>query len=177
MEMACSFIAFQLKVACARQEFSKTVHIWLKYYNEQHLLELRWWMTDEFWLNIAKQQEDKVTNQIKNNEPTTKKKARTKNRKIRNQTLKTKSWSKSSNHACYTNFSSVLFTKNRTMTLLSTWNVILYAVVLKLIYFLKQMMIFFILLSIPLREKRTFWILCCIPSHFSKSIKAAYRPW
>ena len=111
-------------------------------------------MTDEFWLNIAKQQEDKVTNQIKNNEPTTKKKARTKNRKIRNQTLKTKSWSKSSNHACYTNFSSVLFTKNRTMTLLSTWNVILYAVVLKLIYFLKQMMIFFILLSIPLREKK-----------------------
>ena len=31
-------------------------------------------MTDEFWLNIVKQQEDKVTNQIKNNEPTTKKK-------------------------------------------------------------------------------------------------------
>lgn len=80
-------------------------------------------MTDGFWLNIAKQQEDKVTNQIKNNEPTTKKKARTKNRKIRNQTLKTKSWSKCSNHACYTNISSVLFTKNRTMTLLLTWNV------------------------------------------------------
>lgn len=31
----------------------------------------------------------------------------------------------------------MLFTKNQTMTLLSTWNVILYAVVLKLIYFLK----------------------------------------
>ena len=31
-------------------------------------------MNDEFWLNIAKQQEDKVANQIKNNEPTTKKK-------------------------------------------------------------------------------------------------------
>lgn len=134
-------------------------------------------MTDEFWLNIAKQQEDKVANQIKKQRANDKKKARAKNRKIRNQTLKTKSWSKSSNHACYTNFSSVLFTKNRTMTLLSTWNVILYAVVLKLIYFLKQMMIFFIQLSIPLRETRTFWILCCIPSRSSKPIKAAYRPW
>ena len=112
----------------------------------------------------------------KNNEPTTKKKQEPKIENPKSNT-KTKSWSKSFNHACYTNISSVLFTKNRTMTLLSTWNVILYAVVLKLIYFLKQMMIFFILLSIPLREKRTFWILCCIPSHFSKPIKAAYRPW
>ena len=82
-----------------------------------------WWVLTKH-SKTTRRQSNKPNKKQRAND---KKKARTKNRKIRNQTLKTKSWSKSSNHACYTNFSSVLFTKNRTMTLLSTWNVILYA--------------------------------------------------
>lgn len=83
-----------------------------------------WWVLTKHSKTTRRQSSKPNKKQRANDK---KKKARTKNRKIRNQTLKIKSWSKSSNPACYTNFSSVLFTKNRTMTLLSTWNVILYA--------------------------------------------------
>lgn len=72
-----------------------------------------WWVLTKHSKTTRRQSNEPNKKQRAND----KKKARTKNRKIRNQTLKTKSWSKSSNHACYTNFSSVLFTKNRTMTL------------------------------------------------------------